>query len=544
MALAATDRAGSGQSRIGRRGRPSGSVRKSSWPLRLAIVLIALAFAAPIIFLGLEAAGLGASLFDIFSGDGWRQPLVNSLGLATAVSLASMTLGAGLAILISRTDVPGGLKWRLPLALPLVIPSFVGATALIAATGPGSLLPFVPRLQGFSGSLVVLTLFTYPYVLLPVLAMISATPTSAEEAARMLGRGGFQTSVRILLPQLIPSVLAGGLLVFLYTLSDFGAVALLRFDTLTRVIYSGRLLDPALSLTLGLLLAILALVVSMLMRAAQPGAHPPVSRANVRYRYRLGRLRSVALVAASLPVVAGLIIPVLIFIGWMFRGTNTIGVGYSGWGDDLGFLVGPLLGSTVASVSAAIAAVVIIVPVAFASVRRSERLNRLAADVVNSVFALPGLVVGLALAAWAVGAPGPLGGLYQTFPLLILGYVLHFGAQALGSGQAALQAVPARFDEAAATLGVRQRQRFWRVDLPLVTPGLLAAAGLVLLSTLKELPLTLMLAPTGFKTLATAIWGAASDGFYAEVGVASLTLIALSGVLTWALVLRAPMRRS
>lgn len=519
-------------------------MRRSSWPLRLTVGLIALVFSAPIIFLGLEAAGLGAGLVDILTGDEWRQPLVNSLGLATAVSLASMALGAGLAILISRTDLPGGLKWRLPLALPLVIPSFVGATALIAATGPGSLLPFLPRLQGFGGAFVVLTLFTYPYVLLPVLATISTTPTSAEEAARLLGRGGLQTSVRILLPQLLPSVLAGGLLVFLYTLSDFGAVALLRFDTLTRVIYSGRLLDPALSLTLGLVLAILALVVSVLMRAAKPAAHPPVSRANMRYKYRLGRLRPVAIVGALLPVLAGLVVPVLVFIGWVLRGSSTIGVGYSGWGDDLGFLVGPLLGSTVASISAAIAAVAIILPVAFASVRRSERFNRVAADVVNSVFALPGLVIGLALAAWAVGAPGPLGGLYQTFPLLILGYVLHFGAQALGSGQAALQAIPSRFDEAAATLGVTQRNRFLRVDLPLVAPGLLAAAGLVLLSTLKELPLTLMLAPTGFKTLATAIWGAASDGFYAEVGVASLTLIALSGLLTWALVLRSPVRRS
>ena len=544
MALAATNRTGDDRSGSAGWGRPGRFVRRASWPLRLTVGLIALVFSAPIIFLGLEAAGLGAGLVDIFTGDEWRQPLVNSLGLAAAVSLASMALGAGLAILISRTDLPGGLKWRLPLALPLVIPSFVGATALIAATGPGSLLPFLPRLQGFGGAFVVLTLFTYPYVLLPVLATISATPTSAEEAARLLGRGGLQTSIRILLPQLLPSVLAGGLLVFLYTLSDFGAVALLRFDTLTRVIYSGRLLDPALSLTLGLLLAILALVVSMLMRAAQPAAHPPVSRANMRYKYRLGRLRPVAIVGALLPVFAGLVVPVLVFIGWVFRGSSTIGVGYSGWGDDLSFLVGPLLGSTVASISAAIAAVAIILPVAFASVRRSERFNRLAADVVNSVFALPGLVIGLALAAWAVGAPGPLGGLYQTFPLLILGYVLHFGAQALGSGQAALQAIPSRLDEAAATLGVTQRNRFLRVDLPLVAPGLLAAAGLVLLSTLKELPLTLMLAPTGFKTLATAIWGAASDGFYAEVGVASLTLIALSGLLTWALVLRSPVRRS
>ena len=208
------------------------------------------------------------------------------------------------------------------------------------------------------------------------------------------------------------------------------------------------------------------------------------------------------------------------------------------------FLAAPLIGSTVAAVAAATAAVVITLPVAFAAARRSERWNKLAADIVTSVFALPGLVVALALVAWSVGAPGIIGGLYQTFPLLVLGYVLHFGAQAVGSGQAAFAAVPRRFDEAAATLGASQRRRFLARRPSAGRPWAPGGGGLVLLSTLKELPITLMLAPTGFKTLATAIWGAASDGFYAEVGIASLVLIALSGMLTWLLVLRGQLGRT
>lgn len=505
---------------------------------------MALLFLAPSLFLLLETLGLGGGFVQILTSEQIRRPLFNSLSLAGAVALAAMVVGAGLAVLVARTDLPGERVWRLLLALPLVVPSFVGATALIAATGPGGLVAFVPRLEGFVGSFVVLTVFTYPYVMLPVLAALAATPTSAEEAARLLGRSGIQTGVRVLLPQLIPAVAAGGLLVFLYVLSDFGAVSLLRFDTLTRVIYSARLLDPALSLTLGLLLAVLALAVSALMRRAEPPGQPPVGRSRLRYRYRLGRLRWVAFAVVGLPVLVGLVAPITVFVTWVVRGSDTLGVGYSGWGDDLGFLAAPLTGSTVAAVAAATAAVAITLPVAFAAARRSERWNKLAADIVTSVFALPGLVVALALVAWSVGAPGIIGGLYQTFPLLVLGYVLHFGAQAVGSGQAAFAGVPRRFDEAAATLGASQRRRFLAVDLPLVAPGLLAAGGLVLLSTLKELPITLLLAPTGFKTLATAIWGAASDGFYAEVGIASLVLVALSGMLTWLLVLRGQLGRT
>ena len=161
-----------------------------------------------------------------------------------------------------------------------------------------------------------------------------------------------------------------------------------------------------------------------------------------------------------------------------------------------------------------------------------------AASCITSVFALPGLVVALAVVFWAIQAPGPLAAVYQSFPLLVFGYVLHFGAQSLRASQAAFADVPRRYEDAARTLGVTAGRRFLSIDLPLVMPGVLTGGGLVLLSTLKELPATLLLAPIGFETLATRIWSAAEDGFFAEVGISSLVLIMLSGILTWALVLR------
>ena len=346
-----------------------------------------------------------------------------------------------------------------------------------------------------------------------------------------------RTLLRVLLPQLRPAVLGGALLVFLYVLSDFGAVSLLRYDTITRVLYASRLLDPALSLTLGLLLGVLALAAAL---AATRIAGDDVSgpRTGRLPRYALRRWRWPSCLLVALPVIVGLAAPVVVFVIWVVRGSATVGVGYSGLGDDLGFLVEPALGSTVAAVAAALAAVLVVLPVAFLSVRRRTWWTGLSAAVVSSVFALPGIVIALAIVAWAVSAPSSFAPLYQSFPLLVLGYVLHFGAQSLRSSQAALGSVPSALNESAAVLGAGARRRFFTIDLPLILPGVLAGGGLVLLSTLKELPATLLLAPIGFETLATTIWSAAEDGFSAEVGVASLLLLVVSALLTWVLVLR------
>ena len=153
-------------------------------------------------------------------------------------------------------------------------------------------------------------------------------------------------------------------------------------------------------------------------------------------------------------------------------------------------------------------------------------------------FAVPGLVIALSLAFWALNVP-LFDRLYQTTPLLITAYVVHFGAQAMRSTEVAVASVPRRVGESARLLGASPAAAGADgATLPLMRPGLLAGAGLVLLSTVKELPATLLLAPIGLETLATRVWGAFEGGFLAEAGLASIVLVVASGALTWLLVLR------
>lgn len=514
---------------------PGSAVGRSTAALAWAAAVF---FLFPLSYLVWEAAGGGGDAAAALTRRSVWGPLLRSLALAAASASACGVLGGALAWLVVRTDVAGRRLWKMVLPLPLVIPSFVGATAMLAAFGPGALIPFAPRPEGFWGAFAVLVLLSYPYTYLPIAARLRNTAPEPEEAARVLGGGRMRMMRRVVYPQVRGTALAGMLLVFLYVLSDFGAVSLMRYDTITRAIFSARLLDRSTSLTLGLILAVLALAAAGGERALSRPV-PAVSRSGARQvRYRLGRWRRPAGLLIGSAAAAGFAAPVMVFAVWMVRGSTTVGVGYSGLGDDLSFLVGPLLDSTAAAVTAAAAAAAVTLPAAFAAARGRGFLSAAPAAVVSSVFALPGLVVALAVVFWAVRAPAALSGLYQSFPLLVLAYVLHFGAQSMGSSRSAVRDLPSDLPEAAQTLGAGRARRFWTVKLPLIAPGLIAGAGLVMLSTLKELPATLLLAPIGFQTLSTLIWGAAQDGFFAEVGVASLALIGLSWALTWLLILR------
>ncbi|MGF1653563.1 MAG: ABC transporter permease, partial [Actinomycetales bacterium] len=254
---------GSRGTSVARAARPFATTAATA-ALAAAVVLTAGVFAFPLAYLAQGSVRLGGDLVDTLTGDRVLVPLANSFALATTVALACAGLGTAAAVAVSRTDLPGRGVLRTGLAIPLAVPSFVGATALLAGTGPGGLLPFVPRPDGFVGAAVVLTLLSYPYVYLPVLARLATLSRETEEAARLLGAGPWRGLVTVVLPQLRPAVSAGALLAFLYVLSDFGAVALLRYDTITRAIFATRLTDRATSLTLGLVLAVLALVVAAL----------------------------------------------------------------------------------------------------------------------------------------------------------------------------------------------------------------------------------------------------------------------------------------
>ena len=475
------------------------------------------------------------------------ETLWRTLKLACAVSASAAVLGMTLAWISSRTDLPAARLWRVLLPLPLIFPSFVGAAAFIYSLNPGGLaddllaavgVARTPELRGFAGAWLVLTFMTYPYVYLPVAARVQKIPRALEESARLLGQGVCGVFLRVCLPQTATAAGAGTLLVFLYTISDYGAVQLMRYDTLTRAVAVNQLANPPAAMALSLLLMTLAAAVVVAERRVARRL-PGGGRVQTSERplvYKLGRWRWLALGFVLLALGAGLGAPLAALAHWavngalrMLRGERPLTVGLSE-------VAAAAINTIGVSVTAAVVTVAAVLPIALLVGR--YRSGSLAHAVVISTFALPGLLIALSVRFWALRSDLVLELLGDTAGLLIFAYAVRFGSLAMGVSLVAVRNVPADLHDSARMLGAGRMRRFLTVDLPLMGPGLLAAAGLVLLSVMKELPISLFVSPLGFSTLTTRIFTSFEDAFIAEAGIMAVTLVAFSFLLTWLLVVR------
>ena len=540
----ATPVAGPGSSPKSRRARRS----NAPGGLRLAGVLLTAAFAFPGAYLVYRNFTDGADPANLLLSRRTLEPLGRTLQLAVLVSFSAMVLGTSLAWLTTKTDVPGVRFWRVVLPVPLVFPTFIGAAALIRTFNPGGLandmlaaigINQTLELRGLLGAWFVLTLFTYPYVYLPVAAGFRQLSGSLEDSARVLGDGPWQTFRRICLPQVSSAIGAGTLLVFLYAVSDFGAVQLLRYDTLTRAIYTNRLSNTAVALQLSLTLLVLAAAVvtveRMFSRRLPDGVRHRSSQPVI---YPLGKWRIPAVAALLFALAASVGGPMVALLDWSIDGLRRAQGSGRSLTIDAGDVGEATLGTLQVSVLAAIVAVAAVLPIAYLVGRYRSRSGNLANAIVVSTFALPGLLIALSIRFWTARSDVAFELFSDTMGLLVFAYVVRFGSLAMGVTLVAVRSVPDRLNDAAATLGANGLRRLATIDLPIMAPGLAAGGGLVLLSVMKELPITLLISPIGFSTLSTRIFSSFEDAFVAEAGIMAVVLVALSFVLSWFLVIR------
>jgi len=435
--------------------------------------------------------------------------LVNTVGLVLITVPLCAVIGVGAAWLVGRTSLPGARVFAVLLAAPLAVPAFVNSYGWVSA---------IPSLNGLWSGVLIATLSYFPLVYLPCAAALRRLDPTVEEAAGSLGSGVWGVFFRVILPQLRLPILGGSLLVGLHLLAEYGAFAMVRFDTFTTAIveqYRSTFNGPAANALAGVLVlcCLFLLVGESGARGRARYARIGSGVARIAPRRSLGRFTPLGYLVLGGLFVLSIGVPFTSVIRWLVQGGPAV------WTDGV---VGEAFLQTVGyGLIGAVATCLLAFPIAFLAVRYTS--------------SLPGIVTALALVTVSIRFVQPL---YQTVVLVIATYVLMFLPRALVNLRAGLAQVPVGLEEAARSLGKHPIGAFLNVTARFFAPSALAAGALVFLGIVTELTATLLLAPNGTRTLAIQFWSKVNDINYVGAAPYALLMIALSLPVTYLLFAR------
>jgi iron(III) transport system permease protein len=475
-------------------------------------VVIAALLLSPLVLVALDARKAGWSEIHrvLFRARSWEL-LQHTVTLAVLVVAFAAVIGVAAAWCTERTRLPARRLWSVLLVLPVAIPDFVTGYAWHTIS---------PTMDPLRAATLVMSLGTFPLVYLPVAAALRRSDPAMEETARSLGAGRVKTFVRVTLPLIRTAVLGGCVLVVLTVISEYGAFEILRYQTFTTEIFTEFKFDPQAAGALAVPLVCLGLLVLGLDALAprRTVARTAPRRAAVRERWHWRSLPMVGALGVLLAIGVG--VPVGTLFYWMVKSQHatlpaaaTLGTAtwttltYSAWGAGI--------------------AVVLALPVAMLTFRRSSGPRVVLERTTYVAQALPGVVIALSLVFFATNYAFDL---YQTSTLLVAAYaILHFPL-ALVCVKTSVAQAPARFAEVGRSLGRGPVSVFFRVTLPLLAPGLFAGFCLVFLTAVTELTATLVLAPIGVTTLATQFWAFQSEVSYGAAAPYALVIVGLAVV--------------
>jgi iron(III) transport system permease protein len=485
--------------------------------------------------------------------------------LGIAVVIGVIVIGATTAWLVAACEFTGRHLFEWALLLPLAMPAYIVAyayTDYLQFSGPlqtsirevfgwqrGDY--WFPEIRSLAGAAFVFIVVLYPYVYLLARTAFMSRTAAMIDAARSLGLSALQTWWRVNLPLARPAIAAGALLALMETIADYGASVYFGLQTFTTSIYRAwfGLGDRLAASQLAAILLLLVLALFYVENRARGRARffTPTASQRPAPRNRLRGLRSAgALLLCTVPVVLGFIVPVVLLLRLLLPAWQTVDwTRYAHWLANTLFIA-------VAGAAVALAAVLMLAYTA-RSVTRGlpAKLVRAAVRVMSLGYAVPGAVVAVGIlvplatfdnrldsllrSALGIG-PGLL--LTGSVAALLYGYLVRYFAVAYQSIEAGLTHITPAMDASARSLGSTPLDTFFRVHLPILTPSVLAAALLVFVDVMKELPATLVLRPFNFDTLAVIAFQMASDERLGEAALPALTIVA-AGVLPVALLSRA-----
>jgi iron(III) transport system permease protein len=479
--------------------------------------------------------------------------LANTAGLIFGVGLLTASCGVATAWLVTMYRFPLSRVLEWALLLPLAVPAYVIAyvyTDLLEFAGPvqsalrglfgwGPRDYWFPEIRSLEGAALMMALVLYPYVYMLARAAFLEQCQCVLEVSRTLGRGPWQTFVKVGLPLARPAVVAGLALVLMETVADYGTVQYFGVPTFTTGIYRAwfGLGEPTAAAQLSACLLGVVAALILLERWSRRGAR--FHHTSTRYRPLARRaLRGPAALAATAacaaPVALGFLVPVAV-LAWLTlgRGDQAIGARFAGLATN---------SFSLAAITAVLA-VVLGTLLAYGARLAPTPATRSAARVAALGYAVPGSVIAVGILLPLAAFDNALDGLMRqtlglstgllltgTVAALVYGYLVRFLAISYNTIESSLGKVSPHMDDAARSLGRGPGGTLLHVHAPIIRGGALTAALLVFVDVMKELPATLILRPFNFDTLAVRVYQLASDERLAEASTAALTIVAV-GIL-------------
>lgn len=470
--------------------------------------------------------------------------------LMAGVGLFSLLIGTGSAWLVTMYQFRGRRFFDWALLLPLAMPTYMiayCAVELLEYSGPvQSSLRYVfgwhnsqdywfPNIASLPGAIIVMSLVLYPYVYLAARASFMQQSVCALEVARTLGRSPFGAFIGVGLPLARPALIAGLILALMECLNDYGAVAYFGVETLTASIYStwlerSNLGGAAQIATLILFIILVLLFVERRARREQKYFATTGYNRTLPVTTLTGFAELMAILACSLPFILGFVIPLVMLTGASFRFIDFF------WTETFWRAAG--FSILLASLTAVIAVTVALI-LSYGKRATAHPWLKPANELAATGYAIPGAILAIGIliplasfdnffdsfmrASFGISTGLLLSG---SIVALLFAYTVRFLAISLGTIEAGFQKISPNLDGAARTLGQNSFQSLRFILLPIMRPHLAAAALLVFVDTMKELPATLLLRPFNFDTLATLVFEFASREEFEEAGLAGFTIVA------------------
>jgi iron(III) transport system permease protein len=476
--------------------------------------------------------------------------IANTALLMVLAGGLAVVIGTTAAWLVSAAEFPGRRVLSAALVLPLAVPAYIAAYiyadilsfagpvqgALRAATGWGVADYTFPAIRSLPGGALVLGIVLYPYVYLLARGAFAAQSLTQFRAARSLGASPRSAFWRVALPAARPAIAGGLALVLMEVLADFGVAEYFAIPTFSTGIFRSWLAMGDKQAALKLAAMMLVFVAALVIFEARTRTGRSASRDGLAARQGAALIelsppgRMLACAACALPVLLGFVIPAG-WLAWLATSDAALGAARA--------LGEYLRGSLWLGLAAALTCVVAALLLAFAKARSGSPLVKAAIRLATLGYALPGalLAVGLlaplgaldqSLTRFARDMFGHSGGLLLTGTSMVLIYALsvRFLTVAYNSLDSGLSRIPPNLDAAARSLGAGPARVLARIYAPLLAPSLGAAAALVFIDALRELPATLILRPFNLETLATRTYRLASDERLVEASIPALILLA------------------